>query len=221
MSIEEHYPNQYADLAHLAGTDLVGDLVNQRIIYDTLAAQAGPANPPNDTDARGNVDGVSTGADHTYNTQSVDPTHILQGTNIARGAGLAGATQEDIAAILRRELRTYYAAPVRLEVPTVIATVRMYLAAPVSGVSAAPVQLLSVDTNRYRVLIDAYSETGAGTFRLFLGQTSSDAVPGAGFRFDNSQSHPIQIYWGSDMWVSADPANTVGGYVNLIVERFK
>ena len=52
MSIEQYYPEQYADLARLTGTDLIGDLVNQRVIFDTLSAQAGPANPPNDTDAQ-------------------------------------------------------------------------------------------------------------------------------------------------------------------------
>lgn len=220
MSIEQHMPGAFAGMPAMTSTDTLGDLTTQRFIYDTLTAQAGPANPPNDTDQRQNVDGTSSGVDHFNDTQTVDPRKVAQGPIEDRYTGLSGTTADDVAALLRQELRSYMGMPVRLEIPTVISTVRMYVPAPVSSVAAAPTQLLSVDTNRYRILLDAYAD-GAGTFRLFLGQTASDAISGSGFRFDSTQAHPIQIHWGSDLYVGADPANAVGGYVNVIVERFR
>jgi hypothetical protein len=152
--------------------------------------------------------------------QSVEPGKKINAATDFQ-VGQQGVTADDIAKLLRQELNSYNAAWVRMKTPTITSTLRIYIPAPVGNIVATPIQVLSTDTNRYRVLMDAYSETGSGTFRLFLGQTNSDAYQGAGFRFDNSQSHPLQVFWGSDLYVGADPANTVGGYFNLIIERFR
>ena len=219
-------PADHAGYPSLTSTDVIGDLTTQGFIRDNLLAQDAGTNPPNDH-YRVNVDGDSEGYDNTYGTASTNPGRAINSAAgietvdyPVREIGHAGISAEDIAHILRRELESYDGAFVRIKVPTVTSTMRVYIPAPVSGQPAIPIQFLSVDPNRYRILIDSYGDS-AGTFRLFLGQTSGDALSGTGFRMDSTQSHPLQVFWGSDLWVGADPANTVGGYFNAIVERYR
>jgi len=222
MSIEQQLPSQFAGMPSMTSSDVFGDLATQSFIRDTMLAQTPEGNPADDHDVRVNVDSDSFGEDHFNDTQTVDPRKKLQGSNVLKYVNPAqGFTADDVAVLLRDTLAEYRAMPVRLDSPTVISTMRIYVPAPVGNIPVPPIQVLSLDVNRYRITIDAYADSGSSTFRLFIGSTPSDALNGSGFRFDSTQSHPIQLFWGSDLYLGADTANTVGGYFNLVIERYR